>query len=118
MSDLRRLSLIVAATLTTSAALAQSAGTPANVNDCTLIQDPVGLRNCILRFEGNRTPPPSVSESPPPDLQDAEAPAAAATNRAARRANPRAEGPKPTAHDTLISIEQIQVPSARKRRDP
>jgi hypothetical protein len=38
----------------------QAAG---NVNDCTLIQDPTELRNCILRFEGQRTPPPVTLES-------------------------------------------------------
>lgn len=45
-------------------AAAQVPGTPANVNDCTLIQDPVELRNCILRFEGNRTPLPTTLETP------------------------------------------------------
>lgn len=34
-----------------------------NVNECTLIQDPTELRNCILRFEGQRTPLPTTLES-------------------------------------------------------
>lgn len=41
-------------------AMAQGAG---NVNECTLIQDPTELRNCILRFEGQRTPLPTTLES-------------------------------------------------------
>ncbi|WP_261925943.1 hypothetical protein [Methylorubrum sp. GM97] len=34
-----------------------------NVNDCTLIQDPIALRNCILRYGNVRTQPPATIES-------------------------------------------------------
>lgn len=37
-----------------------------NVNDCTLIKDPIALRDCILRYGNVRTQPPATIESTAP----------------------------------------------------
>ncbi|MGC5779354.1 hypothetical protein [Methylobacterium sp. NFXW15] len=34
-----------------------------NVNDCTLIKDPIALRDCILRYGNVRTQPPTTIEN-------------------------------------------------------
>ena len=112
----------------TTGAWAQTANVPANVNDCTLIQDPVELRNCILRFEGNRVPPPNVTESygakPIAPQTEATDPAASpdqtgrrarTRGKAAAEPNQAASAPRPNANGTLISIEQIRIPQKASR---
>lgn len=107
-----------------TAALAQGAGFGGNVNDCTLLKDPVELRNCILRFEGSRTPPPALIEtSPPATPTDGALLGTAAEDGVSKPSGRRAEGRrargKPPvgaaspsrARDTPTSIEQVEIPS-------
>lgn len=99
---------------------------PANVNDCTLIQDPVGLRNCILQFEGNRTQPPVVVETPPPTPADNAAASASVDSepgvirgRTGRPASPSSRAASTPSHskarDTLTAIEQVELPKRARR---
>ncbi len=147
-----RASILTLTFVLPQAALAQPA--TGNVNDCTQLQDPIALRNCILRFEGVRTPVPQTIESPPPAATAPEAtpdasdggitevpptprPRGSASRKppAARVASPQPAAPaqavtsgsaaaqsgaatpalpRPNPKDTLVHIEQIDVPRARR----
>jgi hypothetical protein len=122
--------LVIGAASLASAADAQTS-TPGNVNDCTLIRDPVELRNCILRFEGDRSAPPAIIQAQPsgpaassgdvPAAADALAPAsgtrastppASASAQSSKAASPRRAAPH--AQDTPVFIEQIDTPRSRR----
>lgn len=97
--SLPRLTILLVGLILPASLAAQTP--PGNVNDCTLIQDPIALRNCILRYGNVRTQPPATIESPsapsvtPPnpaaDPSDeiVEVPSAPAT-----RANPSGKRPE------------------------
>jgi hypothetical protein len=112
-----------------------------NVNECTLIQDPTELRNCILRFEGQRTPLPTTLESgaeangqpipagdgsasslvasPPPltkvDKRRSLKLAAPSSKKVPSDAGsmPSQEGSQRPTKANSVWVEQIQIPTAR-----
>lgn len=87
---LPRLMIFLAGLILPVPLVAQTA--PGNVNDCTLIQDPIALRNCILRYGNVRTQPPATIESP---------------------SAPSVPPPEPAAD---LSNEIVEVPSAPATR--
>lgn len=106
---LPRLPLLLAGLILPVPLLAQTA--PGNVNDCTLIQDPIALRNCVLRYGNVRTQPPATIESPSapsvsslnptvdPSDEIVEIPSAPATraNRSSKRPEKVTEPKRPVA---------------------
>lgn len=85
-------------------------GGAGNVNECTLLPDPTELRNCILRFEGQRTPPPTTLES---GTEAEGRPVAAGDGSASAAAN---AAPLPAAKADKRRSPKLPVTAASERR--
>jgi hypothetical protein len=66
--------VLLVGAITAAPALAQAPARPRNVNDCTFLQDPIAVRDCIESFQGSVQAPDA--EPPSPNLPTLTPPAA------------------------------------------
>ncbi|MDP4023766.1 hypothetical protein Q8W71_14110 [Methylobacterium sp. NEAU 140] len=91
-----------------------SQAAPANVNDCTLIQEPTELRNCILRSQGERQPLPTMIESSNPNAP----PSPAGDGEKDRPAASKLRGPTEASDKRKIRLLKKPETVMSEHRDP